>query len=84
MRCFSRRPISRPLAQEGGVAVAEDAVAEPAAGQGVRGHPVRLAGKVHQGHLHGADAAALPAVMAELLDPPEQPVDVARVLAEQA
>ena len=68
----------------GGVAVAQDAVAEPASGQGVHGHAVRLAGQVHQCHLDGADAAALPAVVAELLDLAEQPVDVARVLAEQA
>jgi hypothetical protein len=48
------------------------------------GDVVGLAGEVPQGHFDGADAARLARVVAELLDPAEQPVDVAGVLAEEA
>jgi hypothetical protein len=65
-----------------GVGVTPDAIPEPAADQGVRGHAVRLAGEVHQRHLDPADAAALPAVPAELFDLAKDLVQVARVLAD--
>ena len=65
-----------------GVGVEADAIAEPAAEQLPARHAPGLAGKVHQGHLDAADAAGLPRRRAELLDAPEDLVDVARVLAE--
>ena len=68
----------------GCVAVAADPIAELPASQLVGRHAVGLAGEVHQGHLDGADAASLSGVAAELLDAPEDPVDVARVCPEDA
>ena len=65
-----------------GVGVEADAIAEPAAEQLPARHAPGLAGEVHQGHLDAADAAGLPRRRPELLDAPENLVDVARVLAE--
>ena len=65
------------------IAVAEDAIAELASRQLIGRHTVGLTGQIHQRHLHGAHAAPLPAVMAELHDPPEQTIHVTRVLAQQ-
>jgi hypothetical protein len=67
-----------------GVAVDADLVAELAAEHLVDGHPIGLAGQVPEGELYGADAAALPGVVAELLDAPKDLVDLAGVLAEDA
>ena len=68
-----------------GVGVAIDAhlVAELAAQHLVDRHAIGLAGEVPERDLDRRDAAALPAVAAELLDAAEQPVDVAGVFAEQ-
>ena len=72
-------------ARHGRVGVAIDAhlVAKPAAEHLVDRHAVGLAGEIPQRDLDRRDAAALPAVAAELLDAAKQPVDVARVLAKQ-
>ena len=84
MRAFSRLPVSRAARLAGvGVAIHAHAVAELAAEHLVDRHAVGLAGKVPQRDLDRRDAAALAAVAAELLDAPEEPVDVARVLAEE-
>ena len=66
-----------------GVAIHAHAVAEFSAEHLVDRNPIGLAGEVPERDLDRRDAAALAAVAAELLDPPEQPVDVAGVLAEQ-
>ena len=84
MRSFSRLPVSVPLGiARVGVAIHAHPVAEFAAEHLVDRHAIGLAGEVPERDLDRGDAAALPAVTAELLDPPEQPVDVAGVLAEQ-
>src|SRR3569623_1262146 len=67
----------------GGVAVDADRLAEAAAQHLVDRNAIGLAGEVPQRDLDGGDAAALPAVAAELLDAAEQAIDVARVLAQQ-
>jgi hypothetical protein len=67
----------------GRVAIHADGVAKLAAGQDVSRHAVGLAGQVHQRHLHRAHPAALARVVAKLFDLAEQPVHVARVLAQQ-
>src|SRR4029079_9537639 len=66
-----------------GVGVETHAIAEPAAQHLPARHAPGLAGEVHHRHLDSAHAAALPRVPAELLDLPEDLVDVARVLAEE-
>ena len=66
-----------------GVAIHAHAVAEFSAEHLVDRNAIGLAGEVPERDLDRRDAAALPAVAAELLDAPEQPVDVAGVLAEQ-
>ena len=66
-----------------GVAIDAHLVAELAAEHLVDRHAVGLAGEIPQRDLDRRDAAALPAVAAELLDAAEQAVDVAGVLAEQ-
>src|SRR4029078_9603016 len=66
-----------------GVGVQTHAIAEPAAQHLPARHAPRLAGEVHHRHLDSAHAAALPRVPAELLDLPEDLVDVARVLAKE-
>ena len=66
-----------------GVAIDAHLVAEPAAEHLVDRHAIGLAGEVPERDFDRRDAAALPAVPAELLDAAEQPVDVAGVLAEQ-
>ena len=66
-----------------GVAIHAHPVAEFSAEHLVDRNAVGLAGEVPERDLDRGDAAALPAVPAELLDAPEQPVDVAGVLAEQ-
>ena len=65
------------------VGVQADAVAVPAAEHPVDGDAVGLARQVPQGHLDAGDAAALPAVVAELPNRLEDPLHVARILAEQ-
>jgi hypothetical protein len=67
----------------GGVRVAPDAIAELAAEHLIDRHVVSLTREIPQGHLDAAHAATLARVAAELLDLPEQPVDVARILVQQ-
>ena len=84
MRSLRRLPVSVPLGSVGvGVAIDAHLVAELAAEHLVDRDAIGLAGEVPERDLDRRDAAALPAVAAELLDAAEQPVDVARVLAEQ-
>ena len=51
-----------------GIAVYQRLVAELAASQLIGGDAISFAGEIKEGHLNAADAAALPAVVAELLD----------------
>ena len=74
----------RRLRMAGGVAVAQDAIPELAAGQLIRRHTVGLSGQIHQRHLDGAHPTALAPVMPELLDLPEEPVNVARILSKES
>ena len=67
------------VGRAGGVGVAEDFVAEAAAGELVGGDAIGFAGEVDEGHFDGADAAGLPGVVAELFDFAEEAVDVAGV-----
>ena len=66
------------------VGVEADAIAELAAEHLPARHAPGLAGQIHHRHLDAAHAARLPRRRAELLDLPEDPVDVAGVLAEDA
>ena len=86
-----RHPLLQPLAglraarhARVGVAIHAHPVAELAAEHLVDRNAVGLAGEVPERDLDRRHAAALAAVTAELLDAPEEPVDVARVLAEEA
>ena len=73
-----------PVGDRVGIAVNQDLVAEFAAGQLISRDAVSLARQVEERHFDAADAAALPPVIAELLDLAEEPVDIAGVLAQQA
>ena len=67
----------------GRVGVEPHAIAELAAEHLPARDAAGLAGQIHQRHLDAAHAAGLSGGRAELLDPPEDLVDVAGVLAEQ-
>ncbi len=72
------------VGRRGGIGVEADPVPVLAAQHLIHGDVVGLAGQVPQGGLHPGDAAALAAVVAELLDDSEDLLDVARVLAKDA
>ncbi len=65
----------------GRVAIHPNGVAVLAARQHIRRHAIRLAGQIHERHLHRAYAAGLARMPAKLLDLAKDPFNVARVLA---
>src|SRR5262249_41769527 len=71
------------VARDGGVSIEANPVAIATAQHLIHGDLVGLPGEIPEGHLHPADAPAFPPVATELFGPPEQALDVARVLAQE-
>src|SRR5262249_7504810 len=81
--CLHSPRILGSVARNRGISIEPHPVAVSTSEHLINGDLERLPGEVPERHLHAANAAALAAVVAELLDLLEQALDVAGVLAQK-